>query len=301
MTTEERSGRPRVVVGVDGSAPALDAVRWAAEDAVRHGLPLRLVHACATPPLRHHRSTAVASDSLDLLIDRGRQFLREAVAFAVHVCPGLETEQDLRVGQPAEVLLDAAAGARMLVTGSRGLGGFRDLLLGSVSSAVSDHATCPVVVVRSPALGGPPRWDGPVVVGVDGTPASEAAVAVAFEEASLRGAVLVAVHTWSDVAFSGMWMTLPLIVDWDVVAAEEAHLLDERMAGWQEKYPDVEVRRVVRRDRPVRALLDVAQDAALLVVGSRGHHDYAGLGLGSTSRALLHSACCPVAVVRPHH
>ncbi|OLR94754.1 hypothetical protein BJP25_12085 [Actinokineospora bangkokensis] len=287
------------MVGIDGSAAALDAVRWGADAAARRGLPLRLVHACAPVPLRHSRSTTDAADHVDLLVDRGTQFLREAVAFATHARPGLQTEVDLRVGHPVEVLLDAATGARVLVTATRGVGGIREAVLGSVSSAVAEHAGCPVVVVRGRDGADPAARVWPVVVGVDGTPASEAAVAVAFEEAAVRGVSLLAVHTWSDVAFSGLWTALPLVIDWDAVEADEQRLLDERLAGWQEKHPDVTVIRQVCRARPAHRLVELSHEAGLVVVGSRGHHRYAGVGLGSTSRAVLHAAHCPVAVVRP--
>ncbi|GLZ36679.1 universal stress protein [Actinokineospora sp. NBRC 105648] len=285
--------RPPVVVAVDGSDSALAAVRWAACEASAHNLPLRLVHACVPPPIRFPTEPRVQADYLDALSDHGRHSLREAEALAGRTRLGLDIQQDLRVGEAVEVLLDAARGAKLLVTGSRGLGGFRSVLLGSVSAGVTAHAPCPVVVVR----GDTPAEDSPVVVGVDGSPTSEAAVALAFEEASLHRVPLVAVHTWSDVAYEGLWTAVPMIVDFEALAADERRVLDERMAGWQEKYPDVAVTKVVERDRPVRALLAHAARARLLVVGSRSHHPFAGMGLGSTSQALVHHGNCPVVVV----
>jgi nucleotide-binding universal stress UspA family protein len=155
-----------------------------------------------------------------------------------------------------------------------------------------------VIRGRSPDEASPSR--GAVVVGVDGSPAGESALAMAFDEASWRGADLIAVHTWiefysdSSSASAGQFL-----VDWDALETCERELLAERMAGWQEKYPDVEVRRVVTRDRPVRCLLEHAADAQLLVVGSRGRGGLSGMLLGSTSQALMYHAPCPLLVVRP--
>ena len=137
--------------------------------------------------------------------------------------------------------------------------------------------------------------DGPVVVGIDGTPRSEAALKFAFEEASARQAPLVAVHTWSD-ALNDPYLA-PMI-DWDVVETEEELQLAERLAGWGEKYPDVPVERLVTRGRAASVLLDRSKGAQLVVVGSRGHGEFAGLLLDSVSNALIHGASCPVAIVR---
>ena len=134
-----------------------------------------------------------------------------------------------------------------------------------------------------------------MVVGVDGSPTSEAATAFAFEAASLRRVPLVAVHVWRDVLVDA---TMAPLLDWDVIDSDEREVLAERLAGWSEKYPDVPVRRLVARDRPARALVEESGRAQLVVVGSRGRGGFHGLLLGSVSQALLHHAHCPVAVVR---
>jgi nucleotide-binding universal stress UspA family protein len=134
---------------------------------------------------------------------------------------------------------------------------------------------------------------------VDGSPLSDAAVAFAFEAAAAREAPLLAVHTWLDIELTGAWTPLPSIVDWGAVHANEERLLAERLAGWQEKYPAVEVHPAVTKDRPARALLRHAEHAQLIVVGSRGRGALVGWGLGSVSQHLLHHAPCPVAVIRP--
>ncbi|WP_436498383.1 universal stress protein [Actinokineospora sp. HUAS TT18] len=286
--------RPPVVVGVDGSDSALDATAWAATEAKRRNLPMLLVHACVLPPIRHPTSVADQSRWIDELSANGQHILREAAAAARAAAPGVEVTTDQRVDFAVDALVEASAGAHAVVVGHRGLGGFTAMLVGSVAVALAAYAQAPVVVVR-----GTVPTTGPVVLGVDGSPASEAAIAFAFEEASVRGTSLIAVHTWLDIAFTGAWTALPSTIDWAAVEEDERMLLDERLAGWQEKYPDVAVERRVLRDRPVRALLDAAEDAQLIVVGTRGHGQLVGMGLGSTSQALLHHAECPLAVIRP--
>jgi nucleotide-binding universal stress UspA family protein len=134
-----------------------------------------------------------------------------------------------------------------------------------------------------------------VVVGVDGSPTSEAALAFAFEAAATRGVSLVAVHTWWDLFVDPTMAPLP---DWDAIEVDEREVLAERLSGWGEKYPDVPVQRLVERDQPAHALVEQSLRAQLVVVGSRGRGNFAGLVLGSVSHAVLHRAHCPVAVVR---
>jgi nucleotide-binding universal stress UspA family protein len=139
---------------------------------------------------------------------------------------------------------------------------------------------------------------GPVVVGVDGSELSDAALTFAFDAAAARSVPLVVLHTWLDVNMAGSWTALPWTIDWDWVQAEEETSLAEHIAAWRDKYPNVEVRPTVVRDRPDRALLEHGAGAQLLVVGCRGRGALTGMGLGSVSQTLLHHAECPVAVVR---
>ena len=283
----------RVVVGVDGSDSALDAVRWAAREADRRRLPLRVVHAFGWPDTRHVGDPGLGVDYREVLQRAAREVLAAATAAAGETVPGLAVDPQMIVGFPGAVLRSESAGAVLVVLGDRGLGGFTGLLLGSVAIEVSALGECPVVVVRGPAPAPP---EGPVVVGVDGSPTSEAAVGFAYEAAATRGVPLVAVHAWSDLMADP---TFAPLLDWDALEAEEREVLAERLAGWGEKFPDVEVQRLVRHDRPARALLAQAAGAQLVVVGTRGRGGVAGLLLGSVSHSLLHHAPCPVAVVRP--
>jgi nucleotide-binding universal stress UspA family protein len=285
MTVHPGPNAP-VVVGVDGSRSALDAVRWAAEEAGRRHRPLRLVH--AEPPL--------PVDAVDLA-DRLRtevhnqawQWLHQAADIARDSDPDVEIDLRLTVDDPATMLVGLSESAYEVVLGSRGYGGFTGLLAGSTALAVTTHARCPVVVVR-----GAEGRRGPVVVGVDGSLASERAVEWAFDEAALCGADLIAVHVWHP-RVSGL-----ALADADrlELVAEHHRFLAQRLAGWQEKYPDVHVDRVVAEGHVAQRLIDHAETARLLVVGSRGRGGFTGLLLGSTSQALLHHAPCPVLVVR---
>ncbi|GAA5162404.1 universal stress protein [Pseudonocardia eucalypti] len=277
---------------MDGSDSALDAVRWAAVEARRHGASLRLVNACPWPQL-HYGAAVLGVEYREAFLGMAQEQLDAAAAQAAEAAPGVEVEEDVVVSFAEPVLVDESKRARLVVVGDRGVGRLTGVLVGSVASALVARGECPVVVVRGAAR---PRPDAPVVVGIDGAPDSEAAIAFAFDAAAARGVGLVAVLTWRDE-----FGELPIraFLDWEATMEREREVLAERLAGWSEKYPQVPVRRVVTEDRPVRRLLAEAQDAQLLVLGSRGHGAVAGLLLGSVSHAVLHQAPCPVAVVRP--
>ncbi len=279
-----------IVVGVDGSESALTAVRWAAEEAARHRVPLKLVHAYRLPARGYPEMVLTSHEVREAFEQQGGKWLDEAAAGVRDLVPDVETS--LVVERPAAALIAASRDARLVVLGSRGLGGFSGLVVGSVAVAVSAHGSCPVAVVR-----GAYRTTGPVVLGVDGSPAGEAAIGLAFEEASARGATLTALLAWTALLAESPYADR-LRVDWDEVGEQQRQLLAQRLAGWQEKYPDVAVDRQVVRERSVKALVGAARDAQLLVVGSRGYGGFAGMLLGSTSQALIYHAPCPLVVVR---
>jgi nucleotide-binding universal stress UspA family protein len=284
----------RIVVGVDGSDSALGAVRWAAVEAVRRDQDLRLVHAVE---LFGHIPMEVVDPQVlqTALMDRGQAWLDWAREEAVGVDPGLRVDVRLEVSSPVLGLLREGRDAVLLVLGSRGLGGFGGLLLGSTAVELAARAPCPVVVVRGPHTGDPV---GPVVVGVDGSPVGEAAIAFAFAEAAARRTGVVAVHAWSDLLADAASAGGAAVLDFGPLDRRAEALLAEQLAGWQEKYPEVLVEREVVRERATRALLRHGEHAQLLVVGSRGRGGFRGLLLGSTSQHLLQHAACPVAVVR---
>lgn len=288
----------RIVAGVDGSASALHATRWAADEAAHRRVPLRLVHAVYASALAYAGGIGLPQDVFDGMEADGHQWLAEAETAARQAHPELDVELVLQTTHPAPTLIDESKNARLVVLGSRGLGGFTGMLAGSTAVALVAHGHCPVAVIRGRTPDEAPPSAGPVVVGVDGSPASESALALAFDEASVRGADLVAVHTWIEISSQSAY-AYQFNVDWEASETRERELLAERMAGWQEKYPDVTVRRVVTRDQPVHSLLEHAADAQLLVVGSRGRGGFSGMLLGSTSQALIYHAPCPLLVVRP--
>lgn len=286
---------PAILVGVDGSPSSNAAVEWAARAAALHNLPLTLVHVLAPPVVMTFPETPMPPGYTEWQQEQGERHLREAVAIAETPGENLRVDARIVVGSTVPMLVDATHDAAMLVVGSRGHGLLRRSLLGSVSSSLVRHAHCPVVVIHEPHPDSDPHSDtAPVVVGIDGSPVSEAATELAFAEASLRGVELVAVYAWHD---SGM-LDFPGI-DLAAMASDGELALAERLAGWRERYPDVTVRRVVVCDRPADQLIEQSKQAQLVVVGSHGRGGFTGMLLGSVSQAVVQSAHAPVLVVRP--
>jgi nucleotide-binding universal stress UspA family protein len=282
-----------VVVGVDGSDTAEHAVRWAAKEAAYRGVPLRLVHSCLV--IEAYTPAKLPVSVSEALVDQGREWLRHAAELAQEAAPDVIVSAHLDHGAAAASLIAESESAGLVVLGSRGLGGFTGLVVGSVALALSTHGHCPIVVVR----GEPDRTGKPVVVGVDASPASESAIGFAFEEAARLGVPLVAQHTWTDLSLYVKFSVAPYGVSWAQVHEEQERLLVERLAGWQEKYPQVVVQFAVTSGMAAHSLLEAARVAQLVVVGSRGRGGVAGMLLGSTSQALLHHSPCAVAIVRP--
>jgi nucleotide-binding universal stress UspA family protein len=221
------------------------------------------------------------------------RYAAEAPAEAGKAAPEVAVSGAVVDGAATPVLLDESRTAALVVLGHRGLGGFAGLLIGSVTVQVSARAQCPVLVVR-----GEPRADGPVVVGVDGSANSSEAIAFAFDEASHRGAPLLAVHAWLYPSPVGPGDILPLVYDLDALGAEEERALAESVAGFAARYPDVPVRHRLVQGSPARVLVEESKVAQLVVVGAHGRGALGGLLLGSVSHAVLHHAHSPLAIVR---
>ncbi|WP_256673788.1 universal stress protein [Nocardia cyriacigeorgica] len=288
-----------VIVGIDGSAGSLTAARWAAGFATERGRALRLAHGMELVGTAKLVSTSggVTSSLLEALKENSRHLLDRAEEAVTAETPDLAVSTRVSVGSAAALLIEESAGAYAVILGATGNVGVLGHI-GSTLLTVVSRAHGPVIVVRTDAEGAI-RSTGPVVVGVDGSPVSEAALATAFTEAAVRRTDLVAIHVHYDRRLESERLRkfLPEI---EVENAGQ-EVLGERLAGWQEEFPDVTVLRKTYSDNPTARLREWSDSAQLVVVGSRGRGGFTGLLLGSTSHSLVQHAGCPVMVVRPEN
>ncbi len=295
-----------IVVGVDGSPSSMVAVEWAARDAEMRGVPIKLVHVAApiVALAGMWPEIPAPSDYSQFQEDQARQIIEAAYKVATEATSSSRAARitdEVLYAPTVATLVDLSEQADMVVLGCRGQGAVARALLGSVSSGLVHHAHCPVAVIHDedPLTARSPQ--APVVVGIDGSPTSELATEIAFDEASRRGVGLVALHAWSDMGpldFPSMnWAP----IEWRNIEVREEEVLAERLGGWQDRYPDVAVRKVVVCDRPAPRLLEQADTAQLVVVGSHGRGGFPGMLLGSVSTAIVNSAQIPVIVARIPH
>jgi nucleotide-binding universal stress UspA family protein len=292
----DKSEHLGIVVGVDGSAASTAAVRWAARRAAMSNTGLTLVHAC---PAVVPGSSLVdwtgptPAEVVRAQEEQAKLQLDDAAATAEETAGRLHIQTMALAGAPVPGLLELSNEARMLVVGRRGRVSLAEVLLGSVSTAMIHHARCPVAVIHDESPDEAASTDAPVVVGIDGSPASELATAIAFDEASWRGVELVALHASYESDPFGIHE-----LEWAYIEPKAHEALAERLAGWQERYPDVHVRRVVVAGRPAHHLIEEASTAQLVVLGSHGGA-FTGLQLGSVSSAVVQVTHRPVIVARP--
>jgi nucleotide-binding universal stress UspA family protein len=288
-----------IVVGVDGSPTAHAALAHGAWEAHRRRQLLRLVH--CQPMVTPYATWGVGPNPVELADQdvATRALLDDALGRVQLALPELRVETTVLRGNTAGLLVDESADADLIVVGSRGLGGFSGLLVGSVSEQLAAHSRCPVIVVRPDdgAVVGTPA-SGPVVVGIDGVREAEAALAFAFDQASGRGVPLLALYAWWMVSAShdGPFD----LASYNLADAEQEarRLLAEAIAGWREKYPDVEVALLPAHAlNPTQALIEASQNAALLVVSRHGGNAMTRLLLGSIGDMAVRKAASPVAVV----
>ncbi|MCZ4602763.1 universal stress protein [Streptomyces sp. Lzd4kr] len=292
-----------VVVGLDGSRESLAAADWAVQEALRRGLPLRLVHAW------EGGMSPDESELPELEAPRywARRILRGAMDRLNERCPQVYLSAEQISRPAADALVAAGDEAELLVLGSRAFSGFGGFMAGSVALATVARTVRPVVLVRAdqtlegehePDAEGRPSARSPyrpVVVGVDPAQSCEELLAFAFESAALRAAPLRVVHTWQ-VPY--VPHALEAKAHRDVRTGAE-RVLDSVLGPWREKYPTVEVTKLVEEGRPAQRLLHAAQDAGLLAVGRRIRPARIGAHTGPVAHAVMHHVRCPVAIV-PH-
>ncbi|MGW4772528.1 universal stress protein [Nocardia sp. NPDC004278] len=283
-----------ILAAVDGSANSYQAAAWAAVEAALHHRRLHILTSVAIPT-GFGPGAMLTDDDTEWLRRDGERIVTEATRVARTAAPGedLAITTEVTFELVPMTLIDRSTHAGMLVVGSRGLGAFQRGLLGSVSTAVTHHAHCPVAVIHGISAIDAVSATQPVLVGVDGSANSVPAVEIAFEEASRRKVDLIALHAWSDTSGT----------DLPAAGRDATHdiaeaLLSESLAGFGERYPDVAVHRITVADRPARALLDRSGNAQLVVVGSHGRGGFSSMLLGSTSNAVLHAVEVPVIVIR---
>jgi nucleotide-binding universal stress UspA family protein len=277
-----------VVVGFDGSEQARYAVMWGAEEAGRTGSRLRVVQAVRAPlpepvftPMSAPLPEFVTEETMSRAAEDHLAELAEEIRAGR---PELELDTGVRIGRPVDVLADEKGD--LLVLGSSGRTGVAEMFLGSTAAELVSIGGRPIVVTR------PAPLDGRVVVGVDGSDTSTEAITYAFSFAERHGREVLAIHAWNDVG----WAELPE-QDWDHIRVDLAKLLEEQLAPHRSRHPEVHVAQEVAFDAPARTLLQAAEGAALVVVGSHGRGAVKRAILGSVSHAVLHNAPCPVAVV----
>jgi len=286
----------RIVVGVDGSAHARQALRFALAEAALRGARVDVVGSWEVPPLA---ATGVGMiPAFDLLRaelgDSAREVLARELADAADAAAGVEVEQRVTQGDAAGVLVETAAGAELLVVGSRGRGGVTGTVLGSVSRACLHHAPCPVAVVHDAG----PTERSRIVVGIDGSPGASAALEWAYAEARLRNVGVYAVCAYDEpwgIASLGMSSAAAVAELRTALAAEAAGTLEAAQAAAPE---GVGVTGEAVQGEAGPALVSASHGSALLVVGSRGRGGFKSLLLGSVSQYCAAQAHGVVVVVR---
>jgi nucleotide-binding universal stress UspA family protein len=301
---------PTVTAGLDGSAESLAAADWAAREALRRELPLRLVHAWEWQPYNYPATEAPLAGA-DPQRHWAERVPREAEEELRRRHPGLRITTDQIAQQAVPALLAAAEDAELLVLGSRGLSGVPGFLVGSVASSVVAGTKRPVVLVRAGELEEdehePDALDRPstrspyrdVVLGLDLRRPSDAVIEFAFDAALRRSAVLRVIHSWNLPSYYG-YGTAAMGPEFGAeLAAEETSELAEALRPWRGKFPSVEVTEQAVIGVAAQHLVEAASDASLVVVGRRNRRAPVGMHIGPVTHAVLHHAAAPVAVV-PH-
>ncbi|MGW2228411.1 universal stress protein [Streptomyces formicae] len=282
-----------LIVGVDGSDPSLRALDWAVDEAVAHGVPLRVVHASGWDWYEGHEpSFGINQPSVQLLSER---ITASAVERAQRRTSSVKVTSEVLSEDPSLALVRLSAEAGAVMIGSRGRGELAELLLGSVSLSVAAHAASPVIVVRGDEKNTRHGFRT-VVLGVDDPDESAPAADFALRHARAHGASVTAVHAWRCPARELPDAPTALRGEHQRRAEEQ---LDRAVRAATAARPGTTVRGEAREGYARTTLLAAAHAADLLVVGARRRKGHVGMQLGPVNHAVLHHAACPVAVV-PH-
>ncbi|MFI1290596.1 universal stress protein [Streptomyces sp. NPDC020792] len=302
---------PRTItVGLDGSPESRAAAEWAAREAQLRGLPVKLLQVWEPVPEPVALAQLLSADTHQHWTER---VLREVAEELRSRHPGVEVTTAHVTGKPAEALARAARDAELLVLGSRGLGGIRGFLVGSVGLAAVASTERPVVLVRAgerttgerttaepdtddagkPSTAAAVR---PVVLGLDAAGPDEALLAFAFDAAARRNVPLRVVHGWNPPPYYAYGMGLEPAVEREMAKADAA-AVTEVLRPWRQKFPGVEVVEQPHFGSPSLLLIEASHEASLVVVGRRIRRATFGARLGPVTHAVLHHAAAPVAVV----
>ncbi|MFE6489142.1 universal stress protein [Streptomyces sp. NPDC057757] len=284
-----------ITVGVDGSDESRAAVAWAAREAVRRGLPLRIVYAW------HGPSEAVGGPDAAEQENWAQALPLASARSATEQHADLSVSAEVLDGGPVDSLVAATADAEALVLGSRGHGAIVGFLIGSVGQQVIAEAAGPVVLVRADDRPESEAAGREIVVGQQGAPDDSAAgLRFAFETAAARGASVRVVRAWSlPPVFAYSPGSLKLLDEAGGMEPAEKKALAEAVEPWRERFPEVPVTEYVEMGSAGQVLLSLAGRAQLMVVQRRAERSAVGSRIGSVAHAVMHHAPCPVAVV-PH-
>jgi nucleotide-binding universal stress UspA family protein len=281
-----------IVVGLGDAADAWPELDWAAREASLRKRPLRVLRAFQISPSLWPWDTSTERMINDELHAAAGRRIKTALEHVAEQYPQVQVRGRTIEGDPRVVLRGAAETAEMVVVGSRRMNALGCAVLGSVSATVAGAESGTVVVVGAP--GGLEGEQPAVVAGIDGSPVGEDVLGFAFDFASRHGRALRVVYCWPPDRLAEMeWRMAPPAPD------RADRWLAESLAGWQAKYPDVDLHRAVVRDHAVSGLVRESASQELLVVGAHARRGRFASWLGSVSQGVLHHATCPVAVVHP--
>lgn len=286
-TENDRLQRGDVVVGIDGSGPSIRALQWANTYCELRQQPLTALFAWNPDD-----EQPVPSDDLSVEVASAAELHVQSL-LADALGPDHTASWEVTATRPRAALVEASNTASLLVVGARGLGGFRGLLVGSVSRHLLNNARCPVAVVRQIDH----QQDGPVIVGVDGSEPATRALRWALNHATVEHRPLIAAYSWQ-VPIMPPTSAYTLMPTLDLLRSDAPKILAKSIDRAELGDPAHTIEQCVLEGDPAGQLLNLAdqQGASLVVVGARSKSPLTSL-LGSVSAKVAQHANCPVVVV----